>query len=98
MSRVIVFVLSASALISVYLYFIFIAHKIHSKGNLAFLFVFHIIVVLSYFAIVAGELVGFENAFGALLKDYFMGLISKISFSSYTIFYGVSLMIINSRK
>lgn len=61
-------------------------------------FVFKLVVPLGYTLLVLGELMGFENPIGSVLKDYFMSAISKLSFCSYSIFYGVTLMIINSRK
>lgn len=90
--------ISIGVIVAVYLYFIFFAREVQDRSNVINLFLFHILITLSYFILVIGELVGFENAFGAFLKDHFMGLLSKLSFSSYTLFYGVTLMIINSRK
>lgn len=41
-------------------------------------------------------MLGFENIWGALLKDRFMNVASRLSFSSYTVYYGVCMVIINS--
>jgi hypothetical protein len=59
---------------------------------------FHVILPLGYALLLLPDILGFESVVGAFFKDKFMNVISKLSFSSYSIFYLVSLLISNSRK
>ena len=51
---------------------------------------------LCYCLLILPEMLGFGNIWGVLLKDRFMNVASRLSFSSYTIYYGVCMTIINS--
>jgi hypothetical protein len=59
---------------------------------------FHVILPLGYALLVVPEMMGFGNVVGAFFRDRFLNVISKLSFSSYSIYYLVSLLISNSRK
>lgn len=58
---------------------------------------FHLLVPFCYALLLLPEIVGFENVVGALFRDKFMNIISKLSFCSYTLFYFVTLVVTNSR-
>lgn len=70
---------------------------ISNKANQIIYQLFHFVVPCCYALLLLPEILGFENVVGALFRDKFMNIISKLSFCSYTLFYFVTLEVINSR-
>lgn len=65
-------------------------------GHQSMLQLFHGIVPLCFALLLLPEILGFESLWGALFKDNFMNVASKLSFSSYTIYYLICIVLVNA--
>jgi hypothetical protein len=87
-----------SGIALVYLYLLLLIDWVPPMPNQLLLQLFHLLYPLSFAALLLPEMLGFENVVGALFRDHFMNILSKLSFCSYTIFYLATLLITNTRK
>lgn len=57
---------------------------------------FRVFLPVLYGLLIAPEILGYENVWGALFKDWFMDIVSRLSFSSFANYYFVCLCVVNS--